>query len=100
MNSQPLKILLVHNYYRERGGEETYLRSLTALLKARGHKVALYTKDSRDINTFTDKIKTGLGMFWNFGVEKDFTALIRRFRPDVVQFQNIFPSISPTAYWA
>lgn len=99
MKSRSLKILLVHNYYRLRGGEETYLQSLTTLLKSKGHKVALYSKDSRDIKTFKDRIKVGLGMFWNFDVVREFTALVKSFKPDVVQFQNIFPAISPTVYW-
>ncbi|KKP29423.1 MAG: Glycosyl transferase group 1, partial [Parcubacteria group bacterium GW2011_GWA2_31_28] len=51
-----MKILFIHNYYQYYGGEETYFHSLTKLLQQKGHEVITYTKDSKDIKTFWDKI--------------------------------------------
>jgi hypothetical protein len=65
-----MRILLVHNHYQYQGGEDTYVDSLLQLLKDKGHQVKTYIKDSREINerSFWEKLKIGLGMFWNLGI--------------------------------
>lgn len=93
-----MKILLVHNYYQYYGGEETYFHSLTKLLRKKRHKVILYTKDSKNIKTFWDKVKTGIGLFWNRGVEKELSQIIKEQKPDVAHFNNVYPLIGITAY--
>jgi len=62
-----MRILLIYNRYQYRGGEDTYVDSLFKLLKDKGHQVKTYVKDSREINekNFFEKLKIGLGMFWN-----------------------------------
>lgn len=97
-----MKVLLVHNYWRETGGEERYVSNLADLLRDSGHDVLIWTKNNRDIEKMSFLQKTGvvLGMFWNWKVFGDFSKTIEKFRPDVVHFNNIFPLISPTAYWA
>jgi len=95
-----VRILLVHNFYRDRTGEETYLDSLVKLLKRKGHKVSVWSKDNREIgNNLIRKMKIAVGMFWNRGTKKELSAVIKKFRPDLVHFNNIFPQITPTAYY-
>jgi len=93
-----MKILFIHNYYQYYGGEETYFHSLTKLLQQKGHEVITYTKDSKDIKTFWDKIKAGIGLFWNKSVEKELSQLIKEQKSDIVHFNNIYPLIGATAY--
>lgn len=93
-----MKILVVHNHYQEYGGEETYFRSLLRLLKSQKHQVITYEKDSRHIVSFTDRLQAAIGMFWNPRMEKELGRILREHRPDVVQFQNVYPLISPAAY--
>lgn len=95
-----MKILLVHNYYQQWSGEDTHFELLVKLLKEKGNSVITYTKDSKNVKTVWDKVKTALGMLWNGGVYDDITRLIEKHQPEVVQFQNIYPLISPTVYWA
>lgn len=94
-----MRVLIIHNTYRYTGGEETYLTLLINMLKKRGHHVYFYTKNSSDLITMGDKIRAGIGLFWNFTITKELTDIIGAFKPDVVQFQNIFPLITPAAYW-
>lgn len=93
-----MKILLIHNYGQYRGGAETYFESLSQQLETKGHRVIKYVKDSRTINTLFDKIKTAIGMFYNFKTEKDLEKLIKKEKPDVAQILNIYPLITATVY--
>jgi len=95
-----VRVLLVHNFYRDRTGEEIYLDSLAKLLRRKGHKVFIWSKDNREIgDNLIRKIKIAIGMFWNRSIEKELSGVIKRFKPDIVHFNNIFPQITPTAYY-
>ena len=88
-----MRILLVHNYYQQRGGEDVYFDSLVDLLKSKGHAVQTYTKRSDSIQTVTDKIQTVLELFSKN--ESAFKKILLSFKPDIVHFNNITPLISP-----
>lgn len=94
-----MRILLIHNNYQYYGGEDTYFDSLKELLTKNGHEVKIFTKKSKDIKTFFHKLNAILSIFWNFRVGKELDAIIKEFKPDVAQFQNIYPLIGPIAYW-
>jgi glycosyltransferase involved in cell wall biosynthesis len=93
-----MKILIIHNFYQEWGGEDTYVTSLKKLLEENGHQVYLYSKDSKNIKTIWDKIKTGIGLFYNPWVKKELEKIIKDFKPDVAHFHNVYPLIGATAY--
>lgn len=96
-----LKILLIHNFYRTAGGEENYLESLSKLLGDNNHKVLVYSKSNKIIpKGFSPRVKIALAMFWNQEVYKELSKVIQKFKPDVAHFSNIYPLISPTAYYA
>ncbi len=92
-----MRILLIHNYYQYRGGEETYVESLKKLLNDNGHKVCLYSKYSNDIKTSWDKIKIAVGLFWNTQTDQELKRIITSFKPDVAHLNNLYPLIGPTA---
>jgi glycosyltransferase involved in cell wall biosynthesis len=94
-----MKIILIHNNYQYYGGEETYFHSLVKLLKEHGHKVRVYTKDSKAVTTHFDKIWTAFGLFWNFKTSRELDARVKEFKPNVAHFNNIYPLIGATAYW-
>lgn len=93
-----MRILLIHNFYQYWGGEDSYVTSLKELLEKKGHKVYLYSKDSKEIKTIWDKIRAAIGFFYNPWVEKELTKIIKEFKPDIAHFHNIYPLIGPTAY--
>lgn len=93
-----MRILLIHNFYQYWGGEDSYVTSLKKLLEESGHKVYLYSKDSKNIKGFWDKVKAGIGLFYNPWVEKELEKIIKEFRPEVAHFHNVYPLIGATAY--
>ncbi len=93
-----MKILLLHNYYRYPGGEETYLRLQRDLLVEHGHDVLLYTKDSATIESTADKINTAVNLLNHTNTHKELTPLIESFKPDIAHFNNIYPHITSGAY--
>ncbi|OGH23145.1 MAG: hypothetical protein A3F31_04095 [Candidatus Levybacteria bacterium RIFCSPHIGHO2_12_FULL_38_12] len=94
-----MKILLVHNFYKYKGGEDVYFLSLADLLKRKGHQVKLFTKENKDISdSLVEKAKAAGGMFWNRKVEDEFSETILQFKPEVVHLNNIYPLISPSIY--
>lgn len=90
----------MHNYYRDRGGEDEYVDSLAQLLKKEGHTIIRYTKHSSSINqNFFKKITIALGLLYSKKTATELTAIIRTHKPDIAHFHNVFPLITPTAYY-
>ncbi len=50
-----MKILVIHNKYRYKGGENTVVQAEINLLENYGHTVIPYMRDSREIANFTFK---------------------------------------------
>ncbi len=94
-----MRVLAVHNYYRQAGGEDVVFASECELLRERGNRVLQYS----DSNWRIDKInplELALGTVWSQGAYRRISKLIQRFRPDIAHFHNTFPLISPSAYYA
>jgi len=94
----PLRVLVAHNRYQQRGGEDSVAEAEVALLQSHGHPVALYTRDNHDIETMA-RVDAATQTFWSKRTTSDISRLIREFRPDVVHVHNTFPLISPSIYW-
>lgn len=44
-----MNILLIHNYYQKRGGEDTVFENETNALKKQGHTVIVYSRHNDEI---------------------------------------------------
>lgn len=95
----PLRILIAHAQYRQRGGEDIVAADEAELLQSQGHDVLRFTRDNRDIDE-GKPIKTALSTLWSKDTVADVTQTIRKFRPDIVHVHNTFPALSPSLYWA
>lgn len=96
---QSIKILLCHNYYRLRGGEDQCFEDESRLLESRGHEVVRYTvhNDSvADMRPWTAARRT----FWNRQSFDALNEIVRRERPEIMHCTNTFPLISPACYAA
>lgn len=94
-----MKILLAHNFYLQAGGEDTAFISETALLRDHGHRVVEYTDHNRRIESLRP-LSLALQTIWSADTYRRLREILRRERPDLVHFHNIFPLISPSAYSA
>ena len=90
-----MRILLGHNYYQQRGGEDFSYESNVRNLKSHGHEVRQYTLHSDAVKRMT-QIAIGRKMLWNRDAYREVTELITVFKPDVAHFTNLFPLMSPS----
>ena len=94
-----MRVLMVHNYYQQPGGEEQIFATESTLLESYGHEVLRYTLDNDEINE-ANALLLAKNTVWNAGVYKELRSLIRQEKPQIAHFHNIFPMISPSAYYA
>lgn len=93
---------MIHNNYRERGGEDISFDSEVQLLQNNGHRVFLYIKDNGSIadSNFLNNIRLFSEAIWSRSAYNDVSRFIRETHPDVVHVQNTFPLISPSVIFA
>lgn len=97
--STPRRILVVHNAYQHRGGEDSVVEAEIALLRGHGHEVATYFRHNDDINAMS-KPALAMRTLWAADTQAIVGRMIRDFRPDLIHAHNTFPLISPALYWA
>ena len=94
-----LRILLVHNYYQQPGGEDQVFTAEADMLESRGHRVIRYVeRNSRIANR--NAVSAAVDAVWSSKSVRSFSDLLHRHKPDLVHFHNTFPLISPAAYYA
>ena len=77
-----MRILLVHNRYAYRGGEDAVFEQERDLLLTQGHLV-VESKDNREIDA-DRKLGLALGTIWAQGAYNECSRLMADFRPDIV----------------
>jgi glycosyltransferase involved in cell wall biosynthesis len=94
-----LKILLLHNFYLQPGGEDQVFAAETDVLRAHGEDVRVYTVHNTRIASMS-KFAAASATVWNREIFDELTGLLHEFAPDIVHCHNTFPLISPAAYAA
>jgi len=94
-----MKILQVHNFYQQPGGEDQVYEAEVGLLREHGHQVLRYTAHN-DAITKMPSISAGIRTIWNPKTYSTVGDLLRRERPDIVHTHNTFPLISPALHYA
>lgn len=94
-----LRVLLVHNAYQQRGGEDSVVEAELELLRSRGHPVETYFRHNDDLAAMRAWQAAGQ-MLWSSQTVREIGAQIVACRPDVIHVHNTFPLISPSLYWA
>ena len=69
-----------------------------ALLRSRGHSVELFLRHNDAIHQMSPAV-AAVQTIWSTQAAREFEALVRSFKPDVVHVHNTFPLISPAIYW-
>lgn len=95
-----MRILVAHNRYRQKGGEDVVFESEVKLLAGSGYDVRTLVVSNDDVVSFLDKALTAFRTVENpVGVAAVVKA-INRSRPDIVHVHNFFPLFSPAIYKA
>lgn len=95
-----MKILLIHNRYQHRGGEDVTFETERDLLAAQGNEVRTVVFDNKDIRGVTGSINAAMGMIYNREARKRVVAAIDEFQPDVIHVHNFFYVASPSVLYA
>lgn len=94
-----MKILLVHNFYLQPGGEDQVFSAETEILRAHGDEVRVYTVHNSRIASM-GKLSLAKSTVWNRQVFRELTELLHEYAPDLVHYHNTFPLVSPAAHVA
>jgi glycosyltransferase involved in cell wall biosynthesis len=90
-------VLLLHNRYREPGGEERSVAEMADLLRSRGHRVELVERSSGELVGARARLKAGAAMV-SGGLDPDaISAAVERTGPAIVHAHNINPLLGPRA---
>lgn len=97
-NPRP-RVLIAHNSYQQRGGEDAVVEAEAELLRSRGHAVRLLVAHN-DAIVGMPRSRLAARTFWSSQTVRDFRQALVEFRPDILHVHNTFPLISPSIYWA
>lgn len=93
-----LRVLVVHNAYQHRGGEDSVVDAEIALLSSHGHEVETYFRHNNDV-ALSSMLAVAGQTLWSTQTTKEVEVRIAEFRPDVIHAHNTFPLVSPAIYW-
>ena len=113
------KILIINNFYYNRGGDCTYMFSLKNLLEKKGHKITIFSmhhpqnfasESSRYFVNYINydeelkKMSISSGMkvlrrtVYSREAIKNIRALIKNEKPDIAHIQNIHHHVTPSIF--
>ena len=97
-----MKIVLVHNFYRQAGGEDVVFQTEKRLLENAGHTVIPYVRSNMELkdDSLLHQIGIVAEMIWSEKSHQDLADILDAERPDVVHVHNTFMAISPSIYSA
>lgn len=97
-----MKILLVHNTYRQSGGEDVVFEQERHLLEQKGHEVVTYQRSNQEIDQFSPLERLALitSIISATDSKQEIAKILETFRPDLVHVHNTFMMISPSVYEA
>lgn len=79
-----MKILLLHNYYTQRGGEDGgVFEAERNLLLQKGHEVESLTFQNQKLQRFAEKIRTSFSSIYNRHSAKILARKIDEFQPQI-----------------
>lgn len=95
-------VMLVHNFYQHRGGEDNVAESELRLLTRAGHRTATFFRHNQEIgeNSWWAKGKLGVRAVWSADSAREMRSALQREKPDLVHFHNFVPLLSPALYYA
>lgn len=91
-----MKILLVHNYYKEAGGEDRVVQLEKELLERHGHDVTTYYRSNDEIKGLWKIAKTLIQLSYSKKSKREFCEILKQTKPDVVHIHNFFMVITPS----
>ena len=98
MEMEPLRVLLLHNYYRQPGGEDTVVARERNLLESHNHVVRLHAVSNAAIRGPFGAIATAWRATYSLSARRRVADDVEGFRPNLVHVHNFFPLLTPSVY--
>lgn len=97
-----MKVLVIHNEYKQRGGEYVCFCAHVALLRKFGHRVITYSHDNAEIESYSlfEKLWFPFNTAYSRETYRELRKIVAEERPDVAHVHNVFPLLSPSVYQA
>src|SRR5258707_14558268 len=97
-----MRILVAHNSYQQRAGEDAVVAAEMHQLAAHGDTVIPYRRHNDELRNITplSALTRGADTVWASGSSNDIAQLASESKPDIAHFHNTFPLLSPSAYYA
>lgn len=92
-----MRLLVIHNTYRESGGEDIVVDQELDLLRRRGHDVLPVIFNNSAIRSALDRAAVTLRVGMNSASAERLATVVSAFRPDIAHVHNFFPLVSPGA---
>ena len=93
-----MRILQIHNYYQQEGGEDAVLANEKALLEEAGHEVIQHLCHNDEIQSTYAKVRSALEIAYSARQRKRLSRLLHDVRPDIVHVHNFFPLFTPSIF--
>jgi len=94
-----MKVIVCHNYFRERGGEDQVFEDELGLLESSGLEVTPFIRRNTEFGD-RDVVPIALRTPWNRKAAHAIADLVNETDADVVHFHNWLPQISPGSFYA
>ncbi|MBL1256080.1 glycosyltransferase family 4 protein [Methylocystis sp. Sn-Cys] len=94
-----MDIVVAHDFYQQRGGEDQCVEDEVKMLRSHGHNVIEYFVHNDSLEGMPP-LTLAANTIWSRQAFNDLGAIVRDRRPQVVHFHNTLPLISPSAYYA
>lgn len=94
-----MKILQIHNFYQNPGGEDQVFAAEYELLATHGHEVIRYEAHNDDLSSMSAP-RAALTTIWNGNSYRAIRRVLAQNKPDIIHSHNTFPLISPSLYYA
>ena len=93
-----MKVLLVHNDYGKRSGEEAVVDKMAGIFASLGYETAQLRMSTATVRgTLAGKIRVFFAGMWSPAGVRAMRDTLRREKPDVVNIHNLYPFISPAS---
>ncbi len=99
-SARKFRVLMLHNAYQVRGGEEESAESEVRVLRDAGHHVTYLTAHNDSLRTRRAAASAAVAAVWNPMWHRKVAQHLAEERFDVLHVQNMFPQISPSVYYA
>jgi len=94
----PGTVLVAHNYYQLRGGEDVTFETEVSAMRRLGWDVYTIECSNHEVDD-SSKLKVAVQTTWNASMAARLQRKIEEVKPSILHVHNFFPVMSPSIHW-